>query len=119
MMKKWLLTALLALIAACGPVREEGAGVTVTVVNAGTVTMRAITVKVTGNAYAIGDLGPGASKSIAVHPASDSHIVLAYEGTHRLTIDCYMERGYRGKLTATLTSERVVAVKDEIIASTY
>lgn len=119
MMMKWLLTAMLATCATCALARKDGPGVTLTVVNAGTVTMHAITANVTGNAYAIGDLRPGASRSIAVHAASDSHIVLAYNGSRRITIDCYMERDYRGKITATVTSERVVAVKDEIISSTY
>ena len=114
-MMKWLSTALLALIAACGLGQENGPGVVMTVVNVGTVTMHAISVNVTGNAYPIGDLGPGASTSIAVHPAGDSHIVLAFDGARRLPIDCYLERGGRGKLTASVTPERVVAIHDKTI----
>jgi hypothetical protein len=119
MMMTWLSTAMLALFATCALARETGPGVAVTVANAGTVTMRAVTVRLTGKSYAMGDLAPGASKSVAVHTAADSHIVLVYDGSRRLTIDCYMERGYSGKIAATVTSERVVAVKDDIISSTY
>jgi hypothetical protein len=115
MMMKWLSSALLALIAACGLGQENEPGVVVTVVNVGTVTMHAITVNVTGHAYAIGNLGPGASTSIAVHPGSDSHIVLAFDGARHLPIDCYLERGGRGKLTVSVTSERVVAIHDKTI----
>lgn len=110
---------MLALFATCALAREYGPGVTVTVANAGTVTMHAVTVRLTGKSYAMGDLAPGARKSIAIHPTADSHIELAYDGSRRLTIDCYMEPGYRGKITTTVTSERVVAVKDEIIPSQY
>lgn len=118
-MSKWFLTAVLALIATYALSRGHGPGVTLTLSNVSAVTMQSVTVRVTGRSYAIGDLVPGASKSIAVHPSADSHIELVFDRTRRLKIDGYLERGYRGKIAAAVTPERVVAVKDETILSIY
>lgn len=110
---------MLALLATCALSKEKGPGVTVTVSNVGTVTMHAIKVQLTGKSYAIGDLGPGASTSIAVHPVTDSHIVLVFDRTRSLTVDCYLEHGYTGKIAATVTAKRVVAVKAETRSSPF
>jgi hypothetical protein len=118
-MKTWLLAAVLALSATCALSKAQGPGVTLTLSNVSAVTMQSVTVRVTGRSYAIGDLAPGTSKSIAVHPTADSHIELVFDRTRRLKIDCYLERGYRGKIAAAVTPERVVAVKDETILSIY
>ncbi|WP_332848818.1 hypothetical protein [Massilia sp. S19_KUP03_FR1] len=99
--------------------KQKAPGVILTLSNVSAVTMHSATVRVTGNAYAIGDLAPGASKSITVHPRSDSDIELVFDRTRRLKIDCYLVRGDRGKIAAVVTPERVAAVKDETIHSSY
>jgi hypothetical protein len=118
-MARWFLAAVLALGATCALSKGQGPGVTLMLSNVSAVPMQSVTVRVTGRSYAIGDLAPGASKSIAVHPTADSHIELVFDRTRRLKIDCYLERGYRGRIAAAITPERVVSVKDETILSIY
>lgn len=72
-------------------------------------------VHVTGNSYAIGDIEAGASKSVVLHPTSDSHVELAFADHPRLKVDCYLEYDYGGTLATEITVDKVVAVKDSTI----
>ena len=113
-MKKSLLLAILVMIAALFAAKASASGVAFTLTNGGTTTMQSVTVQVTGRSYPFGDLAPGSTKTIRVNPAGESHIELFFSGTRRLTIDCYFESGYRGKITAEVTPQKVVSVKSDL-----
>lgn len=68
------LTLILLLVGA-GFVRYRP-GIDVTVRNAGEVTLRDVVVHVTGAAYGIGDLAPGASAKVTVTSKGESHLEL-------------------------------------------
>jgi hypothetical protein len=89
-------------------------GVEFTLKNVGPEALRSVTVDVTGKSYAIGDLLPGRSKTVKVNPLGESHIGLRFREGRVLTIDCYMEHDYGGRIEANVTSQAVVTVKDEI-----
>lgn len=96
---------------------KRTSGVAFSLTNVGTVTMKAVTVHVTGSSYLVGDLGPGATKKIDVNPAGESHIEVAFSDSRRLIIDCYIEDGYGGRITAEVTPEKVISVKSMIETS--
>lgn len=118
-MKKRIFFSFIAIVIviACGfgaCSRFSGDGVTFIVKNVSKETIRSIVVHVTGESYAIGDIEAGASKSVVLHPTSDSHVELASAGHSRLIIDCYLEYGYGGTLAAEITADRVV-VRDATV----
>ena len=111
-MKKWLIIIPVLLLAWVAWSRTQG--VTLVLTNAGTATMRSVIVMVTGQTYRIGDLAPGSSASLALRPTGESHIELLLSDNRLLRIDCYFERGYDGRIAATVTPERVVAVDSQV-----
>lgn len=113
-MKKFLI-AILALIAVMFMVINRAPGVDLTVINVGSAPLKAVTVQVTGRSYRLGDIKPGSSKSIKVNPTAESTIQLIFSDGRRLDIDSYFERGYRGTITAEVTSTRVVSVKNDML----
>ncbi|MQA37015.1 hypothetical protein [Rugamonas aquatica] len=113
MKKRLLLLLIVCAFVACS--RSSSDGVTFIVKNVSTEPLRSMVVHVTGNSYAIGDIEAGASKSVVLHPTSDSHVELAFTDHPRLKVDCYLEYGYGGTLATEITVDRVVAVKDSTI----
>ena len=99
--------------------RAEAAGVEFTLDNAGSEALRAVIVDVTGRSYKLGDLPVGRSKTVKLHPTGDSHIELRFSNGHPLTVDCYFEPAYTGRIKARITSQAVVAVEDETKAAAY
>jgi hypothetical protein len=113
-MKKPLLVVAAALSLGFAAMYAIEDGVTFVAHNVGTEPMRSVVVHVTGKSYPIGDLAPGASKSVRVNPTSESHIELSQSGHARLTVGGYFEKGYQGTITADVTTESVVVVRDEV-----
>jgi hypothetical protein len=87
-------------------------GVTFVAKNVGTETIRSMVVHVTGRSYLIGDIEPGASRSVVLNPTSESHVELTLSDHPRLTIDCYFEQGYSGTIASEITVDKVVTVKN-------
>ncbi|WP_020654294.1 hypothetical protein [Massilia niastensis] len=114
-MKKVLLAVTAALSLGVGAMYVAEDGVTFVARNVGTEPMRSVVVHVTGRSYPIGDLAPGASKSVRVSPTSESNIELSQSGHARLTVGGYFEKGYRGTISADVTTESVVMVRDEVM----
>ena len=111
------LAIVLGVAYASYPVARDG--VTLHLTNAGADTMRQVVVHVTGRSYAVGDIAPGASAAIVLHPRGESDIELAQSGHPRLIIGCYLESGYKGSINATATTERIVAVDSKVIFAAY
>jgi len=86
--------------------------------NVGSESLRAVIVDVTGRSYKLGDLPAGSSKTVKLHATGESHIELRFSNAH-LTVDCYFEPAYSGRIKAKITSRAVVAVEDEIRPSAY
>lgn len=89
-------------------------GVTVVVHNVGNEPLHSVIVHVTGNSYPIGDIAAGSSSSVMVHATSESRVELEHGAHERLVVDCYFENGYKGTITAEVTSFKVVNVKDRV-----
>jgi hypothetical protein len=53
-------------------------GVRVTLRNTGSAPMRSVVLYVTGQQYAMGDLAPGASMDVTVHPTTSSHLEIGF-----------------------------------------
>ena len=104
----------LALLAIFASVRSATAGVEFTLKNAGADALRSVTVHVTGRSYELGDIPLGGAKTVKLSPTSESHIEVRLATGRNLSIDCYLEHGYRGRINATVTSTAVVAVTDEV-----
>jgi hypothetical protein len=128
MKKNWAIAALAlvivylvtrALVTVFLETRAEAAGVEFTLDNAGSEALRTVIVDVTGRSYKLGDLPAGSSKTVELHATGDSHIELRFSNGHHLTIDCYFEPAYSGRIKAKITSHAVVAVEDEIRPSAY
>ncbi len=115
-MKNILLVSLVTIVLVfIGHYSSTSDGVTFIAKNVGTESIRSVVVHVTGKSYLIGDIAPGASKSVVLNPTSESHVELTFAGHPRLTIDCYFEKGYGGTLATELTVEKVVTVKDSTV----
>ena len=99
--------------------RAEAAGVEFTLENAGSEALRAVIVDVTGQSYKLGDLPAGSGKTVKLHATGDSHIELRFSNRRQLTVDCYFEPAYTGRIKAKITSQAVIAVEDEIKAAAY
>ena len=111
-MKRLIVFAAAALVVWYWTSRHTN-GVEFTLKNVGPEALQSVTVEVTGKSYAIGDLPPGGSKTVKVNPLAESHIGLRFREGRMLTIDCYMEHDYGGRIEANVTSKAVVTVKDE------
>lgn len=118
-MKKNLAIAALVLIIGYLETRAEAAGVEFTLENAGAEALRAVIVDVTGRSYKLGDLPVGRSKTVKLHPTGDSHIELRFSNGRHLTVDCYFEPAYTGRIKAKITSQAVVAVEGATKAAAY
>lgn len=112
-MKKFFVFATVALIVAYWVTGTAAPGVEFTLDNVGPDPLGTVTVEVTGRSYSLGDIPPGGSQTIRLEPTGESHIVLQFSTGRRLTLDCYLEPDYRGKIVAKVTSRKVVLVKDE------
>lgn len=112
----WVTKALVILFLVT---RAEAAGVEFTLNNAGPEALRAVIVEVTGRSYNLGDMPPGSSQTVKLNATGASDIQLRFSNGHRLTIDCYFEPAYGGRIKAKVTSQAVIAVKDEVRPSPY
>lgn len=121
-MKKMLLFCALVATIVLGimayPFSREKS-ITFTATNIGTEAMRSVVVHITGKSYAIGDLAAGASKSVQLHPGTDSHIELALAEHPRLVVDCYFSGGYTGSIAAEVTVDKVVTVNNATVFGAY
>src|SRR5699024_10044387 len=82
--------------------------------NMGEHTLHSVTVYVTGNSYAIGNIQPNASKSVQVSVAGGaSHIELTQINGPRLVLDVYFEPGYGGEIYAIVAPDSVLSVKQD------
>lgn len=89
---------------------------TVELTNVGTEPMHGLVIHVTGASYSVGELAPGARKTIPVSPSGESHIELEQSSGRRLVVDCYFESGYSGTISAEVSFARVVSVKCNVSA---
>ena len=85
---------------------------TVTVENVDSVTLKCVTVHVTGNSYYLGDIGPGISTTVIVEALGESSVwitVLDEKGTQqRFEADIYFEgHDCRGNLDVELTGSGI------------
>ncbi len=93
-------------------------GVRVEIKNLGPAAMRKVSVHVTGNSYSLGDIPAGASKTVRVNPQGESSVSIkqsnakGQQGT--LSVDCYFERGYSGKITIQVKNGKIQHVKNDI-----
>jgi hypothetical protein len=108
------LIAVLTTVVVHFAVRNATAGVDFTFTNSGSDVLHAVTVQVTARSYALGDIPSGGSKTVKLKPTSESHIELLFSTGPSLTIDCYFEPNYRGRIIASVTSREVVTVKEEV-----
>jgi hypothetical protein len=71
---------------------------------------------VTGAAYTLGDLGPGASGVATVSVSGESSLLIIFtkrDGTRaRLDAGGYLEPGYRGRIDVTVNNEEIEHVDD-------
>jgi hypothetical protein len=113
------LVAMVALVVVYFAVRTATAGVDFTLSNSGSEVLRSVTVQVTGRSYELVDIPSGGSKTVKLDPTSESHIKLLFPTGPSLTIDCYFEPNYRGRINASVTSRAVVAVTDEVRVASF
>jgi len=124
-MKKILMISALALFATLAfslvywPTGVSRPGVAFTLDNVGSEPLRTVIVQVTGAVYSLGDIPPGGSKTVQLKAKGDSHIELQLSNGHRLTVDCYFEPAYTGRIRAKVTSQNVIAVEDEVVVRPY
>jgi hypothetical protein len=109
--KRTLYAAALGLAIALAIVLIRSHSVRFTVKNVDGKPLRAVVVHVTGRSYPIGDLEPGAIKTVELSPTGESDIDLSSAGNPRLKVDCYFEPGYGGRISAEVTAIDVVAVQ--------
>lgn len=86
----------------------------VTIENKGSNSLRMVTLIVTGNNYEMGDINPGASKSVLVSVTGESYVELSQSNGNQLILDVYLEPGYGGEIYATVTPDSVLSVKHDI-----
>ena len=108
------LIAVLTSVVVHFAVRNATAGVDFTFTNSGSDVLHSVTVQVTGRSYALSDIPSGGSKTVKLKPTSESHIELLFSTGPSLTIDCYFEPNYRGRIIASVTSREVVTVKEKV-----
>jgi hypothetical protein len=114
MLKKAVALAAAVFAAAFLTTQCQPASIQFVLTNAAPDPMRSVTVHVTGASYSIGDVAPGASRTVRVRPSGESHIELSYADGHRTVVDCYFEPGYGGKITAVVAADKVVSVNSEV-----
>ena len=99
--------------------RTVNAGVDFTLTNSGPEMLRSVAVQVTGRSYALGDIPSGGSKTVKLNPTSESHIKLLFPTGPGLTIDCYFEPNYHGRISASVKSGAVVTVVEEVRMTSF
>jgi len=86
-------------------------GVLVTVRNSDARALRSVSVHVTGRAYVLGDLEPGATRSVRVNPTGESSVEIRFRDdsgkTKSLDAGGYIEAGYAGSMEVDVDFERV------------
>ena len=93
-------------------------GIKVTIKNVSSKTINGVVIHVTGNSYTIGNIPAGSSKTTKVVPKGESHIELELKGSqNRLIVDCYLEKGYNGKILIEITPDQVVNIEAKISIS--
>jgi len=102
--------ATMALVTVFLEARAEATGVEFTLDNAGPESLRAVIVDVTGRSYKLGDLPAGSSKTVELRATGDSHIELRFSNGH-LTVDCYFEPAYSGRIKAKITPKLLSPLK--------
>lgn len=109
---KWKAATFLFAIAlgGCG----LGGGTHVTIENGGSIPLESVVLHVTGNRYSLGDIPPNSSKSVDVKVEGESDIELSHANGNRFKVDVYLEPGYGGSVHATVTSDSVLTVKQDI-----
>jgi len=72
-------------------------GVHVTIQNTGSQPLRSIVLHVTGASYRLGDIAPGDTAEITVHPTGESHLEIEFTApdgqTQRIDAGGYFESG--------------------------
>jgi hypothetical protein len=113
------LIAVLTTVVVHFAVRNATAGVDFTLTNSGSELLHAVTVQVTGRSYALGDIPSGGSNTVKLKPTSESHVELFFSTGPGLTIDCYFEPSYRGRIIASVTSREIVTVKAKVQTGSF
>jgi hypothetical protein len=87
-------------------------GAKVSLRNVGTVPLRSVVARVTGNSYSLGDVAVGEIRTVKTYPTGESHVVIELvddDGSKKeLPIDCYFESGYRSTIDVKLTASAVI-----------
>jgi hypothetical protein len=82
-----------------------------TIQNTGSQPLRSVVLSVTGASYNLGDIPPGATAHVTVHPTGESHLEIQFTDSdgqaHRLNAGGYFESGYRGTIN--------ISIKDDVI----
>ena len=110
----WMKPALAVIALATVSSDCSSRGVTFTIRNVGNTPLAGVVVRVTGNSYSIGDVLVNQTRSVVVKPSGESHIEIEQAGHQPLVVDCYFEPGYAGDVSADVTTDKVVSVKNNI-----
>jgi hypothetical protein len=96
-------------------------GVSVCVHNLGPDPLNRLVVHVTGRSYRLGDIAAGDSRSVTVNPTSESHLEIEFvdpSGNQTLlSVDCYLEPGYKGTLDIRVNGNKLARVDDHVSPS--
>lgn len=88
------------------------------VTNAGQDTLHAVSIYVTGNTYALGDLAAGHTVTNAVKATGESHVEVSFESSPGVKVQLdaggYFEPRYVGDISFGLNGGRIVDMKQEI-----
>ena len=91
---------------------RDNYGAQVSLENVGTLPLRSVVVRVTGNSYSLGDVAVGEIRTVKTYPTGESHVVIELvddDGSKKeLPIDCYFESGYRSTIDVKLTASSVL-----------
>ena len=109
---RWLTQIVLPLIIAI--ILTLGSLLLLDISNKGSQTLYSVFILLKEHRYPLGDIKPGETKSIVLKPNRESHIEIEHDKKHRkrIKIDCYIEKGYKGKLKIELTSTKLLKAKD-------
>ena len=95
-----------------------GDNVTVTVVNRGAIPLHGVTVRVTGESYALGTLAPGERRETRVAPRGESNVEVDWGSprgeAHHGVVDCYFESGYHGSVLVEIDGFAITRTENHI-----
>jgi hypothetical protein len=98
--------------------RQHSRGVEIRLHSVANSPLRSVTVAVTGNSYALGDLAPGQTTSVWVAPTSESGVDVSFAtasgGVKHAALSGYIEPGYSGWISADLTTNEAVNIEDHV-----